>query len=226
MDAVEAAGPAVAVVAGTILLSAGLWMLHARRPPRDALIALSAGVLLFAFALVPRSPPPSPENAELEPITLASAPVVLSRDGTQTTVSEPAPTKSPPPEGRPAARLEIEASEAEPNDTFAGANIVPLGVAIEGSLTEGDLDHFSVEVPPGAQGEIVANVTAFGQSVDLVLYDDAGQALGTARTFAELDIRTSFVGRKADRPRYDVLVAAAPGTADVRYQLTIALRPR
>ena len=78
-------------------------------------------------------------------------------------------------------------------------------------------------MPAGLKGEIVASLVVQEASASLTLFDDAGQALGTAPTFEQISVRTTFVERRIDGPRYYVLVTAT-SAADAAYQLTIAAR--
>jgi hypothetical protein len=218
---------AVVLVAGGVFALAGLWMmLRLRDRPVRAATAFLAGV---GFLLLPwiagdrrvaEAPPmPDPELA---------AGITLSADRQRTVAvapSAPGPEAGPPPPlpGRVAARIEIEAAEAEPNDTLAGANRAAFGISITGTLADGDHDYFTVEVPAGLEGEIVASLVVQEASASLTLFDDAGRALGTAPTFEQISVRTTFVERRIDGPRYYVLVTA-PSEADAAYQLTIAAR--
>ena len=223
------AATAVALVAGGVFALAGLWMmLRLRDRPVLAATAFLAGVGLLVLPWVAgdrrvaEAPvPPEPERA---------AGITLSADRQRTVaVAPPAPgiAAGPPPPlpGRAAARIEIEAAEIEPNDTLAGANRAALGIPITGTLPAGDHDYFAVEVPPGLKGEIVASLVVQEASASLTLFDDAGKALGTAPTFEQISVRTTFVERRIDGPRYYVLVTA-PSEADAPYRLTIAARAR
>ena len=86
-------------------------------------------------------------------------------------------------------------------------------------------DYFAVEVPAGTRGEIVANLVTEDAILTLTLFDDAGQALGTASTYSQLAVLTTSVARLIERPRYVVLVLAPDGALG-DYQLTVAARPR
>jgi hypothetical protein len=211
-----------AFAAGAGLAFAGIGLLWARRGGLGAGLVVLAGAAVFALPWLVATPPPPVEPPEP---ALAVPEITVSADRRRTVALPPAPEPPPPLPGRPAARLEIEASEAEPNDTLAGANLAPLGVAIDGSLTHRDRDYFAVDVPAGTRGEIVANLVTEDAILTLTLFDDAGQALGTASTYSQLAVLTTSVARLIERPRYVVLVLAPDGALGA-YQLTIAARPR
>jgi hypothetical protein len=179
--------------------------------------AIVAGLALAGIAWFPQQEPPPPAA----PAT--SEPLVISADRRRT---EPAPTAAagpPPLPGREAARISVEAGEAEPNDTLPGANLAGLGVSVDGTLAPGDRDWFALEVPEGARGTLVANLVTEEASVTMTLFDDAGQTLGIARTIDEVRVRTATLERGLDRPRYHVLLMPA-SAVPARYQLTLAAR--
>ena len=171
--------------------------------------AMVAGVALVGLAWLPR-PAASPEAPA------AAEPLVLSPGS--------APGGAPPPlPGREAVRIEIEASEAEPNDTLPGANLAALGVSVDGTLGAGDRDWFAIDVAAGTRGRLVASLVTEEASVTMTLVDDAGQVLGIARTIDEVRVRAATLERELDRPRYHVLLM--PGSdVPARYQLTLAAR--
>jgi hypothetical protein len=210
-----------AFAVGVGLALAGIGLIAARRGGTGAGLVALAGAAVFALPwfVAPPPPPEAPEPA------LTAPEITVSADRRRTVAVPPAPEPPPPLPGRPAVRLEIEAREAEPNDTAAGANLAPLGVAIDGSLTHRDRDYFAVDVPAGTRGEIVANLVTEDAILTLTLFDDAGQALGTASTYSQLAVLTTSVARLIERPRYVVLVLAPDGALG-NYQLTIAARPR
>ena len=117
----------------------------------------------------------------------------------------------------------MEASEAEPNDTLAGANRAAMGISVDGILDPGDRDWFAVDIPEGTRGRLVANLVTEAASVTMTLFDDAGQTLGIARTIDEVRVRTATLERDLDRPRYHVLLLPE-SAAPARYQLTLAAR--
>ena len=211
-----------AFAAGLGLALAGIGLIAARRGGAGAGLVVLAGAAVFALPWLVATPPPPPEAPEP---ALTAPEITVSADRRRTVALPPAPEPPPPLPGRPAARLEIEAREAEPNDTLAGANLAPLGIAIDGSLTHRDRDYFAVDVPAGTRGEIVANLVTEDAILTLTLFDDAGQALGTASTYSQLAVLTTSVARLIERPRYVVLVLAPDGALG-NYQLTIAARPR
>jgi hypothetical protein len=184
-----------------------------------AAAAVAAGLALAGIAWLPR-PEPRPAEAPV----VASEPLVISDDRQRTERAVPAPAGPPPPlPGREAARISVEASEAEPNDTLPGANVAALGVSVDGTLAPGDRDWFAVDVPEGARGKLVANLVTEEASVTMTLFDDAGQTLGIARTIDEVRVRTAALERGLDRPRYHVLLMPA-SAVPARYQLTLAAR--
>jgi hypothetical protein len=213
-----------AFAAGAGLALAGIGLMLARRGGVGAGLVVLAGAAVFTLPWLAAAPPP-PELPEPAEPALTAAEITVSADRRRTVALPPAPEPPPPLPGRPAARLEIEAREAEPNDTAAGANLAPLGVAIDGSLTHRDRDYFAVDVPAGTRGEIVANLVTEDAILTLTLFDDAGQALGTASTYSQLAVLTTSVARLIERPRYVVLVLAPDGALG-EYQLTVAARPR
>ena len=156
---------------------------------------------------------------------MASQGVTLSADRRRTVATPLPPAPPPPPPGREVARISVEASEAEPNDSLASANVVPLGTAIDGRLEPGDRDSYAVEVPGDLRGDIVASLVVEAASLTLTLFDDAGQPLGTGSTYEHLAVRTAWIDRRLERPRYFVQVRG-PDDAVGDYQLTIAARPR
>ena len=89
-----------------------------------AVAAIVAGVALVGLAWLPRP-------AALPEAPAATEPLVLS-PGLRASRGPP-----PPLPGREAVRIEIEASEAEPNDTLPGANLAGLGVSVDGTLGAG-----------------------------------------------------------------------------------------
>ena len=182
-----------------------------------AAAAIVAGLALAGLAWLPRPPPPAetPAAGAPEPLVIA-----IDRQSPQAE----APTGPPPPlPGREAARITVEASEAEPNDTLPGANLAALGVSVDGTLAPGDRDWFAVEVPEGTRGKLVANLVTEEASVTMTLFDDAGQTLGLAATIDEVRVRTATLERGLDRPRFHVLLMPA-SEVPARYQLTLAAR--
>jgi hypothetical protein len=232
MDAVPFGSPesVVVSVAGAALALAGAGMLlrSRDRPVRAAaafgVFLVGAGFLLLPWFAGGRAGGEPPAAAP-DPVALAPDGITVSADGLRTVARPGAPAPPPPLPGRPAARITIEASEAEPNDNLAVANTTALGTAVEGILEPGDLDYFAVDVPEGTRGEVVVNLLAVEGDCELTLFDDAGQALGTVQTRSALSARAANLVRKIDRPRYHVLVlAVADGRAS--YQLTVAARRR
>lgn len=181
--------------------------------------SLAAGLGLVAAAWLPKGGTP-PDEA---PVVLA--PVVLSTEtGAAADAARARRSARPPPlPGREAARITVEASEAEPNDTLPSANIAGLGVAVDGTLAPGDRDWFAIDVPRGTRGRLVATVVTEEASVTMTLFDDAGQTLGIARTIDEVRVRTATLERDLDRPRFHVLLMPA-SDAPARYQLLLAAR--
>ena len=172
--------------------------------------AMVAGVALVGLAWLPR-PAASPERAGGR----GAAGAVAGRPRR--------PVPPPPLPGREAVRIEIEASEAEPNDTLPGANLAALGVSVDGTLGAGDRDWFAIDVAAGTRGRLVASLVTEEASVTMTLVDDAGQVLGIARTIDEVRVRAATLERDLDRPRYHVLLM--PGSdVPARYQLTLAAR--
>jgi len=179
-----------------------------------AAAAIAAGLALAGLAWLPHPEPSTPATpAALDPLPLPSE----GKD------AAPAATPPPPLPGREATRITVEASEAEPNDTMAGANVAALGVSVDGALAPGDRDWFAVDVPPGTRGRLVANLVTEEASVTMTLFDDAGQTLGLAATLDEVRVRTATLERSLDRPRYYLLLMPA-GDVPARYQLTLAAR--
>jgi hypothetical protein len=157
-------------------------------------------------------------------VALSEAPLVLSPDRRRTEAA-PAPPPGPPPPvpGREAVSIRIEASEAEPNDTLAGANRVAPGIAIDGALSPDDRDWFAIDVTEATRGRLVANLVTEDASVTMTLFDDAGRRLGIAQTIDEVRVRAATLERNLDGPRFYLLLS--PGSeVPARYQLTLAAR--
>jgi hypothetical protein len=214
----------VLMLSGAVLALAGAGVLAGRVAPEvAAAAAVLGGIALAVLPWLPMAPPTvAPEP---EPVAAAPGVVVVSADGRRTVAAAPPPAPPPPLPGREAARIVIEAREAEPNDTLAGANVAALGVAIDGELAPGDRDWFAVDVPAGTSGALVANLVAEDASVSLALFDDAGQTLGIAATIGAIRVRSASLERRLDGPRFYVRVTPnADGPAS--YQLTVAARPR
>lgn len=214
---------AAPVVVGAVLALGGLVMLlRDRAASAAAILALALGAGLVALPRFLPSEPAAPSPVATAPRVLGEG-VGLARDAGRT-VAAALPARPPPLPGRPATVIDIEASEVEPNDTLAGANRAPLGVAIVGSIGPGESDWFAFDVPPGMRGTLVANLTVGDASAALALHDDAGQSLGLATTFDALAMRKATLERRLDAPRYNVLVRG--GDAPTDYQLTLAVRRR
>jgi hypothetical protein len=211
---------AVTLAAGAACLLAALALLLLRRGPVPvAVLALAIGAGLVALpwlAGIPARP------AAEAPVTVAA--VEVSGDGLRTVAAASPPL--PPTPGRPAIRIDIEAAEAEPNDTLAAANAARLGTAITGTLGPGDLDFFAFDTPPGLRGEIVAALTVLEGDAGLTLYDDSGEPRGGGDTHEQVSVRTTTLARLIEAPRYYVLVRQSPeaSTAPARYHLTVATR--
>ena len=211
---------AIPLAAGAACLLAALALLLLRRGPIPvALLTLATGAALVALPWLAGAPPPTAEAPA--PLTVAS--VEASGDGLRT-VAAPAPL--PPTPGRPAVRIDIEAAEAEPNDTLAAANAAGLGTAITGALGPGDLDFFAFDTTPGRRGEIVAALTVLEGDAGLTLYDDSGEPRGNGDTHEQVSVRTTTLARLIEAPRYYVLVRQSPEASAVpaRYHLTVAAR--
>lgn len=205
---------------GALAVFAGAAALAGWLDPRGAALAsIGAGLAVVGVgALAPRAPP-----AADEPVAITAAPLVVAADGRRTivgTVPAPAP---PPLPGREVTPIPIEAAEAEPNDTLPSANRARPGVAVDGTLTPGDRDWFSVDVGPDRRGRLVASLVTSDASVAMTLFDDAGQPLGIARTIDEVSVRTATLERALDRPRYFILLTPE-SEAPARYQLILAAR--
>ncbi|MEM1186077.1 MAG: pre-peptidase C-terminal domain-containing protein [Planctomycetota bacterium] len=143
--------------------------------------------------------------------------------------------------------------ESEPNDTIATADFAttfePLGgsVAIDGTITNGDVDWFQIDVTAmttllfsavasatdGADGQLMV-VDGTGTDV-LAFDDDSGPGLLPALQLFDLDAGTYYVGVSAfpditfadDAVNTDTLFdgldsAGAAHTGDFSYKLTIS----
>lgn len=220
LTGVAAAAP---VFVGAGLALGGLVLL-VRQPVGRGRVALGLAVILVGAGLValprllPDCIPPPPAGATA---VLGVGVAVATGDGR--TIAVAAPARPPPlPAGRAATVIDIEASEAEPNDTLAAANRAGLGVAILGDVGPGDSDWFAIDVPPGRRGTLVANLTVGDAPAALGLYDDAGQSLGIATTYDALALRKVTLERPLDAPRYYVLVRGGDRPTD--YHLSLAVR--
>ena len=221
-----AAAPAVVLAAGAACVAAALWMLLARSGRQAlAVVALLAGTGLLALPWA-LGRPDAVEPAAVAPEPVAVPRVVLSSDGLRTVAAPPVEGRPPPLPGRAAARIDIEGTEVEPNDTLAAANLANSGIAILGTLTDGDLDFFAVDMPPRIRGEIVAGLLVLEGDAGLTIFDDAGQPLGSADTSEQISVRTTTLSRMIAAPRYYVLVRGAKAGGVATYQLTIAVRRR
>jgi hypothetical protein len=224
MDAVLL-GPEMAIAAlagGTVTLAtgAGIAFLAGGASRAWALGCVGIGGALIALPWMTQSPPP-PAAA---PVPAIAGMITVSADGRRT-VAQPEKTPPPPLPGREAARIAIEATEAEPNNTTAGANVAPLGISILGQAAEGDSDIFAFDIPARHRDVIVASLTTRDASAALVLYDDAGRPLGTARTIDEIRVRVATLERGLEAPRYYVQVLGlSHGPAE--YQLTVTQERR
>jgi len=221
-----AAAPAALLVAGAACVLVALALLVLRRGPiLVAPFVLAVGAALLTLPWLAGGRPAAPvADTTTGPITVAS--VEVSGDGRSTVVA-PAPATPPPPlPGRQATRIEIEAAEAEPNDTLAAANAAELGIAITGALGPGDLDFFAFDPPTGMRGEIVAALTVLEGNAGLTLYDDSGEPLGGGDTREQISVRTTTLARMLGAPRYYVLVRQSPEevTHPAKYHLTVAAR--
>ncbi len=213
---------AVPLAAGCLCVASGLWMMLRGQGSAAFVLLVGAGLLAVPFVL--RSPAVESAAAP-EPVAALPVGIGLSTDGLQT-VAAPVAQPPPPLPGRPAVRIDIEASEAEPNDTLASANAAGLGTAIVGSLAAGDLDYYAVDIPPGRRSDLLASLLVLDGDAGLTVFDDAGRALGSADTSQQISVRSTTLERQIDRPRYVVLVRGVPPGASATYQLTIASRPR
>jgi hypothetical protein len=232
MDALPlgSAEAAIVSIAGAAFAVTGVGVLLGSRGEAArtgaALAVFLVGAGLMSLPWIPRGGAPAGEPAAAsDPIDVAPEGITVSADGLRTVAAPAAPGPPPPLPGRPATRITIEASEAEPNDNLAVANVAKLGTTISGTLDAGDLDYFAVDVPEGRRDELVVNLVGLEGDAELSLFDDAGQGLGTARTRFSVSARTINLVRKIDRPRYHVLVLAVAGE-NAGYQLTIAERRR
>ena len=215
----------VLMLTGAVVALAGLGVLTAGLPRRWRRSRRSSPGSRSSRCPGSRAWSPARREPRSEPVAAAPGVLVVSPDGRRTVAAAPPATPPPPLPGREAARIAVEAREAEPNDTLAAANVTALGSAIDGDAAPGDRDWFAVDVPPGTRGALVANLVTEDASVTLALFDDAGQTLGLAATIDEIRVRSASLERRLDRPRFYVRVTP---TADIaaRYQLTLAARRR
>jgi hypothetical protein len=210
----------VLTMTAAVVLLAGLGALLGRVADEIAAVAAIAAALVLAVAAWLPRPLPAPATPR---IAASMPPIVLSPDGRRTEVAPTPPGPPPPLPGRAAVSLQIEASEAEPNDTLPSANRAAPGVAIDGSLQPGDRDWFAIDVPRSSRGRLVANLVTEEASVFMTLFDEAGQTLGIAQTLDQVRVRTAALERNLDGPRYYVLLTPA-SEVPARYQLTLAAR--
>jgi hypothetical protein len=219
---------AVPLAAGLVCLASGLWMLLCQRARAPlSLIVLLVGAGLVSIPVLGRQPEVATMPAPA-PVPVKALPdgLTLSADGLQTVAAPVAASPPPALPGRAAVRIEIEASEAEPNDTLASANEASIGSVIVGSLAAGDLDFFGVEIPTDRRADLMASLLVLEGDAGLTIFDDVGQALGSADTNQQISVRTTTLERKIDRARYVILVRGAPPGASASYQLTISTRSR
>jgi hypothetical protein len=212
--------PLIVSLAGAVAALAGAaWFAGRVGGEVPSVAALAAGVALAVMAWLP--PPVTPIESAAG---VALDPVLLSGDQARTELAPPPPAgRAPPLPGREVTPIRVEATEAEPNDTLPSGNLAMPGVAIAGSLGAGDRDWFAVDIAKGTRGRLVATVVTEEASVTMTLFDDAGQALGIARTIDEVRVRTATLERGLDRPRYYLLLMPATDVA-ARYQLTVGAR--
>lgn len=212
-----------ALTGGVVAIMAGAGMtLTAGKRPFGYLAAAFCVVLGASLLVLPWIRPVPTPAPPLAPSVIGT--ITVSPDARRTIAMS---TAGPPPPlpGREATRIAIEATEAEPNDTLAGANTAPLGTSILGHVAEDDSDTFAFDISGPTRDVIVASLATRDASAALVLYDDAGRALGTARTINEIRVRVATLERSLEASRYYVqVIGLSPGTAP--YQLTVAAERR
>ena len=170
--------------------------------------------------------PPAEPAAAPPPVELSPGPVSLSADGLRTVAGPAAPEPPPPLPGREAVRIDIEASETEPNDTIAGANLAGLGTAIDGDADRGRsrlLRARRAGRHPRRPGREPRRLTR-RRRAHALRRRRAGRS-AAPDTNAQLGVRTTTLERLIDGPRYYVAGARASGAAGA-YQLTVAPRRR
>ena len=206
----------VMLVAGTVMATGGLWMLY--RPRQSAERALfqflgvkvessSTGLVVFiigaAFLAVPLFAPrqaPAGRDAASHQEVATEAPDDLAAVTLR----------------RPTA-LMVEGEEAEPNNSPASANVIPLGAVITGRVASGDPDVFWVEVPDDVTGQLVVNANA--DDFHLRLLDEAG-----GQITSQWSGRTATIRQEIDRPGYYVVIEPDADVRGAPYQLTVAAR--
>lgn len=211
-----------ALVGGMLALAAGAGLsLASRGRQRLAVLAclvVGGGLIALPWLASLSSPDPAGSAAPTELTGLT-----LSADGTRTIHR---PSGQPPPlPGREVAHISIEATEAEPNDTIAGANAAPLGTSILGHAARGDVDTYAFDLPARKRQAVVATLITRDASAAIVLFDDLGRPLGTARTIDEIDVRLASLERILGASRYYVQVIGLSDTP-AAYELVLTTKRR
>lgn len=216
---------------GGLFALAGLWFIF--RPKTEGSTAKielfgmkfessSAGVLVFligaAFLSVPLFVVPDNTTAQSRTSNSTAGAIEQPSSANENVVSGQA-ARNAEISFSSGGAVRLEGQEVEPNESIAGANVVPLGAVVSGSVGGDDTtDFFRIEVPQGMTDDV--SITLTGTNKRLQIFDSFGEMLfnkvfgGTSSaTFRGPDVEGGYVARVS-------------GYRDPRdYQLTVAARP-
>ncbi|MEM8956415.1 MAG: hypothetical protein AAGC86_01250 [Pseudomonadota bacterium] len=222
---------------GAVIALAGLWLIF--RPPGDGdktvlhflgmkFEATSAGTLVFivgigVFALSLFAPVASStagnmsgEGADPGVTARSAAPAPSNANAANVQPASPAAVASQ----AAAPPVWLEGSEAEPNDSLARANLIPVGATISAEVAKENDDYYSVILPDGFEGEISIGLTG---DVSLFVYDDLGGKIWNSPG----GVSNGRFRSRADFPAYSVRVFHFGWDnlpKRVPYQLTVRTR--
>ncbi|MCR9088509.1 MAG: hypothetical protein NXH97_17395 [Rhodobacteraceae bacterium] len=222
---------------GAVIAVAGLWLIF--RPPGDGdktvlhflglkFEATSAGTLVFIvgigvfalslFAPVASSTVANMSGGEADPgaTTRKAPPATLDVNAAEVQPASPAAVTSQ----AAAPPVWLEGAEAEPNDSLARANLIPVGATVSANVAKDNDDYYSVILPDEFEGEISIGVTG---DVSLFVYDDLGGKIWNSPG----GVPNGRFRKRADFPAYSIRVFHfdydnQPKT--MPYQLTVRTR--
>lgn len=120
-----------------------------------------------------------------------------------------------------------QASEAEPNNTPADANLVAIGDTVSGLIgPAGDVDFFGLDVPANTGLSVDVDASQYGSSLDPILYlydTDGVTLLAWNDDFDGLDSRIKFFIVNAGRYFLKIVDFGTPdGGSQYYYSLNVA----
>lgn len=115
----------------------------------------------------------------------------------------------------PARAITAVGEEAEPNNTIAVANEIPVGSLITGEVAEGDMDFYSFTFPGDFDGQFTVNLSSGARDIGFTIFDELG---------GEYKLRSDWrrYSRDVDQERYYLGVWTRERRA--AYSLTVAAR--